>query len=78
MSWWRNDSGSIVKTGTPGLPILLCPADHEAGRVIVDDALRTPSENPLISLGYEGRDAADQIEQLTSVRGHAVPAAPGG
>jgi uncharacterized protein (DUF488 family) len=26
--------------------------------------VRNPSENPLISLGYEGRDAADLIEQL--------------
>lgn len=33
--------------------------------VIVDDArVRKPSENPLISLGYEGRDAAELIEQL--------------
>jgi uncharacterized protein (DUF488 family) len=33
--------------------------------VIVDDArVRNSSENPLISLGYEGRDAADLIEQL--------------
>ena len=26
--------------------------------------MRNSSENPLISLGYEGRDAADLIEQL--------------
>ena len=65
MPWWRNDSGSIVKTEKPGQPILHCPADHEAGCVIVDDAcVRNPSQNPLISLGYEGRDAADLIEQL--------------
>ena len=31
----------------------------------MDDAcVRNPPENPLISLGYEGRDAADVIEQL--------------
>ena len=35
------------------------------GPVIVDDArVRNPSENPLISLGYEGRDAAELIDQL--------------
>lgn len=33
--------------------------------MIGDDAcVRNPLENPLISLGYEGRDAAELIEQL--------------
>ncbi len=31
----------------------------------MDDAgVRNPPENPIISLGYEGRDATDLIEQL--------------
>jgi len=33
--------------------------------VVVDDVcVRTPPDNPIISLGYEGRDAADLIVQL--------------